>query len=463
MSKLQIIKLFLLIINCQLFIDGYTQDIPIGTWRSHISFNAVHTVSLSSNKVYAASANGIMIFDQTDNSLSTLTKLDGLSDTDISQIAVDQVRQQILVGYSNGNLDIIRAGEIINFDRLKTSVTVPGSKRINHVMVNGNFAHLSTDYGVVVFDLVQLEVKETWRDLGPTGTQLKIYQSTFFSDSIFLATEQGVIVGSMNDNLLDFNNWLRFETGAFNGDVQSITTFNNKVYAAINGSGIHRYENGTWTLEGFLTGLDFKNITTGVPNMLITEGNNLHSLSTANVITPITDDEIEEPIIAFEDVAGKVWTGDSRNGLVSNKTGSFESYVANGPSFAGGVRLKYNAVTDAMFAVSGGYNSGFSPLLNMEYLNFFINGSWDKKTLFADQDLTDIEVLGNKTFLSSYGKGIQVIENDAVIFQDETTTPSITALASSSAGIWVADYGTAQSLNLLKSDNTWESFYFTLV
>lgn len=451
------------IAHCHLSTVNCAQDIPVGAWRSHISFNSVHSISISSNKIYAASANGVMIFDQTDNSLSAITKLDGLSTTGITQVAVDQPRQHALIGYSDGDLDILTTTEIINFDRLKTSITVTGSKKINHIAVSGNFAYLATDYGLVVFDLIQLEVKETWRDLGPAGDKIKIYQTTFLSDSIFLATEQGVLAGDMDDNLLDFNNWRRFDTGVFNGDIQSITLFNNLVYAAINGSGIHRYENGAWSLESFLTGLSYQNITSGTSRMFVTEGVNLHEVSITGVTTLISSAKIVKPVIAFADAAGKLWVGDGRNGLVSDKTGSFESYVSDGPSFSGGLRLRHDAVSNNLLAVSGGYTSGFSAKLNKEYLNKFSVGNWEQETSFADQDLTDIEFFGNRMFLSSFGKGMQVIENDEIIFQDETTCPAITSMAVSSAGVWATDYGAVQSLKLLKLDNSWESFSFPAI
>jgi hypothetical protein len=464
MNNLKAIFQFKLIfVICHLSFVIYGQDIPMGTWRTHISFNSVHSISLSSNKVYAASANGVMVFDQTGNSLSTITKLDGLSTTGITQVAVDQPRQQVLISYSDGDLDILTTDEIINFDRLKNSTTVTGSKKINHIAVNGNFAYLATDYGLVVFDLIQLEVKETWRDLGPTGDKIKIYQTTFFNDSIFLATEQGVLAGDMDDNLLDFNNWRRFDTGAFNGDIQSITLFNSKVYAAINGSGIHRYENGIWTLESFLPGLTYLNITAGATRMFVTEGVSLHEVSTTGVATLITSAKIVKPVIAFEDAGGKLWVGDRRNGLVSDKTGIFESYVSDGPSFSGGLRLKHDAASNNLFAVSGGYTSGFSAKLNKEYLNKFSAGNWEQETSYADQDLTDIEVSGNRMFLSSFGKGIQVIENSNIIFTDEITSPTITSLSISAAGTWTTNYGAVQSLKLLKNDNTWESFSFPAI
>jgi hypothetical protein len=462
MSKIKtILKCTLLIAGCQMSIVSFAQEIAIGTWRTHSSFNSINSVSVGTNNVYASASNGLMIL--TGNSISTITKLDGLSSTGITQVSVDQPRQQVLIAYADGNLDILRENEMINFDRLKNSTTVTGSKRINHISLNGTLAYLSTDYGVVVFDLIQLEVKETWRDLGATGERIKIYQSTFYSDSIFLATEKGVLAGDMDDNLLDFNKWKRFNTGVFSSSIQSITTFNNKVYAAINGSGIQRHTNGGWTLESFLPGLTYRNITAGSTKMLITEGNNLHTVNVSNVVTLVTSTKIAKPVIAFEDAANKLWIGDERNGLVSDKSGSFESYVADGPSFSPGLRLKYDAASNKMLAVSGGYSSGFTPLLNSEFLNAFINGNWDHETSFAKQDLTDSEVSGNRMFLSSFGKGIQVIENNAVVFTDEITSPAITSLAMSSDGVWASNYGSVQSLNLLTANNTWQSFSFPAI
>jgi hypothetical protein len=444
-----------LVANCQLSIVSDGQNVPVENWRTHISFNSINSVSVGGNKVYAASENGVMIFDQIENSISTVTKLNGLSDTGITQVAYDGQRHQLLISYSNGNLDILRSNEIMNFDRLKTSTTVTGSKRINHIIVNNDLAYFATDFGLVVFDLNQLEVKETWRDLGPAGEKIEIYQTAFFNDSIFLATEVGVLAGDLDANLLDYNNWTRFNSGVFTGDIKSITTFNNIVYAAINSSGIYRYENGAWNLETLSAGHSFNNLTAG-SQLMITEPDSLWVLSNPVAIAPTS---ITTPMTSVEDGAGKIWIADQRNGLISNKSGAFESYVADGPSFPGGLRLKYDG-NSKMYAVSGGFGPTLLPLGKTEYLNSFSNGMWTQETSFNDQDLTDVEFSGNQIFISSFGDGIQKNENGLITFSDNTVSPKITAMARSSAGIWVTNYGSTQSLNLLKSDNTWESFSF---
>lgn len=445
------------------------QNIPVGTWRAHISYNDIRSISITPTKVYAAADNGIMILTLADNSLSTITRMDGLSSSNITQIAFDQPRNQLLVTYADGDIDVIRENEIININTLKISTLIVGSKRINHVAINNNLAYLSTDFGVVVFDLVQVAVKETWRDIGPGGTALSIYQSTFYSDSIFLATSNGVLAGKLTDNLLDYNNWTRFNTGALNGSIQSITSFNGTVYAAINGSGIYKYEDNTWQIQSYLIALQYKNITAN-QNLLITTSSSLFQVTASSVATEILSDEIDNPTIAFEDATGKLWIGDSQNGLVHNRSGSFQSVAANGPTFSSGFRLQYS--NNKIYAVSGGFTGTLVPQGNEEFVNSFSNGLWNVETNLIDNDITGIQV-NTKLYVSSHGYGLQVAQESGSILFDETNSPlqnvaagrniRITDIAASPQGIWVANAGATQSLHLLKNDNTWESFSFPLI
>jgi ligand-binding sensor domain-containing protein len=461
--------IIVLIVHCQLLI---AQNISIGTWRTHISFNAIKAVDASSTKVYAASDNGVLVFDKSDNSLSTITKLQGLSSSGITSIAADPTRQQVLVSYSDGILDIIKSNEVVSFTRLKNSTTISGSKKINHITVLGNFAYLATDYGVVVFDLIQLEVKETYRDLGVAGAALKIYKSTFKGDSIFIATENGVLAGDLDDNLLDFTNWKRFSTGTFSGSINQVTFFNAHVYTAINGSGIYRYENnGSWQLQPFVQGLaSYSSLQGSATNLVVTESNTVWSISTGNVVSSFSGGAITTPNTAVADAQGKFWIGDSRNGLVSDNTGLFASYITDGPSFSSGLRLKYGQQAsfenkDMMFAVSGGFDANYVPAQKEEFLNYFVNGFWETQPDVTNKNITDVGFISpTKLGVASYGYGVQISEDEVsqVLYNNLNSTLTnnrVTAIETSAAGLWVAEYGVPKPLHLFNpSDNTWESF-----
>lgn len=450
----------------------YGQDIPVGTWRLHISYADIHTISITPSRIYAAASNGVMILDRSDdNSITTISKLEGLSSVDITQLLYDQQRNQLVITYSNGDIDIIKENEIINVNTLKNSPAISGSKRINHISIRDNLAYLSTDFGVVVFDLTQLAVKETWRDIGAGGTELEINQSSFYNDSIFLATEAGILAGDLNDNLLNYNNWRRFTTGPLNGEVQSITSFTGAVYAAVNGSGIFEYEGLNWQLEPYLQAMQYKNVTAG-QTLLVTAGGSLFRITAAGTVTEITSAVLDDPHIAFEDGGGKLWIGDSSYGLVSDYPATFSSFSPNGPTFSHGFRLQYSDQNKVMYAVSGGFNGSLAPLGNTEFVNKFSEGLWTPETDWLEFDITRVDV-GSRIYVASSGYGLQVIDQSGTILFDETNSPlqnvaagrnvRVTDIAPSTQGVWVTNAGASQSLHLLKPDNTWESFSFPLV
>lgn len=453
-------KFISFIVTTAAIVNGYAQEIALGTWRTHNSYQSIHTIAIGNNQVYGASSTGIVVVNA-DNSLSTITRLDGLGSADITALAYDAPKSQLLVSYADGLLDIIKPNELVSFTTLKNSPTITGSKKINQVVVQDALAYLATDYGVVVFDLNQLEVKETWRDLGPAGQLWSINQCTFLNDSIFLATQQGVMIGSLTDNLLDFANWKRFDTGAFTNSVEAIASFNNRIYAAIDGQGLFVYEDGIWSLQDF-AGSDFHSLNAG-NQLWFVESDNLWKLNALDELVQVTDVKIEQPVFATEDGSGDSWIGDLRNGLVSDRTGSFQSYIPNGPTFSGGFRLSKNPGHD-IFAVSGGYTSTFEPAGKNEYVNSFSSGLWKQEESLLTHDVTDVDFTSTKTVVSSFGNGLQVIENSNAVLYTNGNSPlstnRITATAVSKDGIWVTNYGAALSLHLLKNDNAWESFSF---
>lgn len=258
-------------------VSAYSQNIPLGSWRAHISYNTIIAVDVSDQMVFAATESGIMILNRADQSIETFNKLSaGLSGSGITDIAYEATTSQLVITYEDGKFDMIRKGEVSSFDPTANS-PITGSRKINSIATHDGLAYLSTDYGVVVVDLARNEVKETWRDLGTSGSTVKIFQSTFKADSIFLATEKGVLAGDMDDNLLDFSVWKRFDSGELNAVVNAITFFDSKVYATVNTTGIFRYENGAWIKESFLQGQTFTSLTASSTYLYITYGENLWS------------------------------------------------------------------------------------------------------------------------------------------------------------------------------------------
>jgi hypothetical protein len=434
---------------------GAQSDIPLGTWRLHLSYNSIHSIAFSNEQVFGASSGGILIVNRGDNSIETINRLNGLSSSGITHIANDNNNQQLLVAYEDGVLDII-GDEIVNFDRLKNSTTVTGSKKINHINIRNNLAFLSADYGVVVFDLLTKDLRETWRNIGPMGSTLKIHDSAIVGDSIFLATDNGVIAGNLNTNLLDFNLWKRFNTGVFSGPVQSVEIFNGFVYTAINGDGIYRKQGGSWIKQNVFPGRSITEITASAESLLAISNNDIMRIDLQGASSVVVHPN-NSPQVAFEN-NGVIWIGDLTNGLLSNANGNFSSVPFNGPASDSVFRLKYDFGKIVLLP---------GPANNANMVSVFQNGLWSE-LLAVPAFASDYAASTTSEFFASWGNGIQFRSDDTMTTFDASNSPLetdgsvktiVSALEPSSQGIWIANYGATRPLHLF-ADGEFTSFSF---
>ncbi|MEJ7643382.1 MAG: two-component regulator propeller domain-containing protein [Chryseolinea sp.] len=447
------------------------EDIAIGTWRLHPSYNNISHVALQGTKrVFAAAAHGIMVVNREDNSIETYTRLNGLQGSAITSIAFHESTSSLLIAYGDGKFDVLDSeNNVVSFDPAANTM-LNGSRRINSIAINKENALLAADYGVVVFDVGRKQIKETWRDLGVTGEPLKIIQSASRDDSIFLATSNGVIAGSQSANLQDFSNWKRFNANNFNTEISSITVFDGYVFAAINNDGIYRLENGRWVLQNFLQGGTFVSLNSSDNSLIVVQPDDLWLIS-QNILAGIADPLIVRPGFAVIDGQGKLWIGDGVNGLLSDMTGTIASFLPNSPANEETTNISYQR--GKIFNLSGGFDQTGAPLRRLGSIDIFEDGSWSTKQT-AMFDVTDVAAgsSDNETYISSFGYGVEMHQSDGTttIF-DESNSPlinvnppgrfvNITAMNSTAHGLWVANYGANKPLHLLKADHTWESFSF---
>ena len=117
------------------FTDSYSQDVPIGSWKDYLSYQQGLTVCQGGNKIYCCASSGVFSYDLGDNSIDRLNKITGLSDINATVARYNNYDNILVIGYSDGNIDIVGNGQIINISDLKNS-SVQGSKNINNIFMN---------------------------------------------------------------------------------------------------------------------------------------------------------------------------------------------------------------------------------------------------------------------------------------------------------------------------------------
>ena len=168
----------------------------VGSWSIYPVFSGNDNRSLvdTGSKVFFLADGWLYSYDKDNDESVFYTKMNGMSDTDISGIYYNYDKKFLLVAYSNSNIDIVREnGRVDNVPDLK-SVILTVSKAINSVDFSGDYAYIATDFGYMVVDCNKCVVKESFN----YGKAFKSIVVTY--KNIFATFDKKINVSSLGES-----------------------------------------------------------------------------------------------------------------------------------------------------------------------------------------------------------------------------------------------------------------------
>ena len=84
----------LLLLLVSLILPGQT---PVGSWSDHLVYNTANSVTVAADKVFASTGSSIIIYDKSFAELKKMSRIDGLSETDISTIAWSEENKTLII------------------------------------------------------------------------------------------------------------------------------------------------------------------------------------------------------------------------------------------------------------------------------------------------------------------------------------------------------------------------------
>ena len=471
----------------------YGQGGAIGSWKQHPSSEGFVAVCNTGDYIYSGSNETLLMFSIRDNEVRTLSKNEGLSDVGISCIAHSSSEDITIIGYSNGNIDLIKRDNLINISDIKRSNAVLGSKKLNHITLKGAIAYLSTDFGLVLLDLKKNEIRESAINISPTAGQVQVNASCIFNDSIYIATSIGIQVADIRSNFLDYRSWYLYKSSDGLPDGTgfiSILVFNEIMYALCNkesngllnspitGS-IYKLTERHWQEETSL-GRRVNRMNHVNEKILIGSNECFFNYDGVRVDTFFVPGAINEIV----DGGNSLWLASS-SGLLRFENQYNYHFVAPSSISASGTFRIVNE-NKVIFALFGGYNSNTTNRFRYQGMDILIDYEWKNFSHFRGggfegiYDLVDIAYsrINNSFYIASYGKGIVEFKDQKVVrVYDDLNSPlfntipgqgyvRVTEIEADPAGnIWAAKVVTTEASPLfhkLGSDGTWTSYTVNL-
>ncbi len=297
------------------------------SWTAHTSAREVTGMSAGEGMVWVASTGGIFGYNPGSGEIERYTAAEGLYDVNVQAVVWDSARQFVWIGYADGVFDRleITSGEITAYFDIYRSERFP-FKVINAMEVQGDSLLIATGFGLVVFDPVRNEVRDTYSRFGalPAATPVNdviVNQIPDGGTGIWVGTDAGIAYAPLSGrSLQDPGSWTSESTILPVSQVTDIVYHHGHLYVGtpfgmgrrMSAGNYQRVGNGTREILDFGVLDDHVLAVTpfrlraydihGRETILVGEYQDLRAVSTNN--------------------AGDVWLGDAGSGLNHYRQGT---------------------------------------------------------------------------------------------------------------------------------------------
>lgn len=478
--------LFLFIFCAQIL---FSQEIEIGKWRDHFPYSKAIAVADAGDAVYCASENAIFKVNKQEKSIERISRVNGLAESEITDIAYSETASALIISYKNSNVDLIKNNRIINFSDIKRS-NIIGNKTINRIFIHENRAYLACGFGIVVLDTDREEIRETYL-IGPNGSNVNVLDIALSASHIFAATDEGVFKAPLSaPTLSNFNAWNKEPALPFE-KYNCIAHFNGKIYVNkysqnFNSDSLFVYNGINWNFNNFtqnqttfrikyeknhLIFAFFDNIKAYDQNMNIKHHIYNYYLNSSNpqILSGALDNQ------------QNLWIADANQALIkSDVNGLTERFWPNGPLSNKSFHLNFDK-NGTLWLAPGSYTANRSNVYFGDGISYFRNGFWETIT---NTEISRFDSLFDKVFVnpdpsnpervlvSSWGRGLIEIENKQLktIYNEKNSTiinlndPNYYWVGNACSqfdkdgNLWATSTGTSNHLNVMDKQGKWKAF-----
>ncbi|MBK6626763.1 MAG: hypothetical protein IPJ87_14950 [Flavobacteriales bacterium] len=383
-------------LSAALLTTSMSAQLAIGEWRDHFPYRQTLAVAEGEGKAWCATRNAVFAYHRPSGEIERFTKVNALSDVDVSVLNYNAAVGGLLVAYRNGNLDLIRGGTASNLSDIKRS-NIIGDKGVYDIHFEGTLAYLACGFGIVVVDLEALEVRETWF-IAPGGTQVKVNDVAFIGDSIYAATNTGLFAAyRFAPNLAAFTSWQqRTELPTPSGPFNAVVEVGGRVVVNYHNAGatdrdtVYFREAGVWQRLTHAFGRQNTSVRASSDgSMLLLCQNEAISrydsvLSFVWLYNSYVDDLPMSAAMAIPSADGDgIWAADRAQGLVYLITGAPGAPLSPpGPSTVSALRM--SSSKGGLYVATGGVQSNWTNQFRKEGVHQFFGGQWSTTDRFND-------------------------------------------------------------------------------
>ncbi len=445
-------------------------------WEDLYSYNNVVDFIHTDTQIFTLSDNALFIYDKQTKESEKISSINGLSGEQTSAFYYDENLNKIVIGYENGLVEIINENRSIIIKPDIVNFEITGSKRINDITANGSNLFFSVPFGIVTFDLETDSFNDTFF-IGTNSSEILVNEIEIFDNKIYATTENGLFIAALDDPfLIDSNNWSQFFTDNFS----NIEVFNNHIYISSGGILSRLNNDNTLTqINAQIQSIEDITATTDLITVATKHHVNIYNTDHFLYVQAVSNDGDDYYFEAntaqvFEN---NLFIGTKSYGILKSNLSNIEIFEEIHPE--GPISNQVFSISlhkNHLWAVYGGYNSSFFPLLIKKGASHYNGEHWVtipyKTDAITELNLVHVTIdpsHENRVFISSFYNGIVVIEDDEVIMHWDDTNSALERIPDSNirisdstfddeGNLWITNIGVSDRLKRYSPSGEWSSF-----
>lgn len=454
------------------FLSSYAQQ-SIGEWQAHLSYHEATRSEPAGNVIYVLSSGSLFSYDREDTSIQLFHKANMLNDTDISTISYHSQHKTLLIVYSNANIDLLVNNQnVYNLpDYMNKIMTY--EKDVNSISFAGDYAYLSTSFGIITINLKKKEISNTYI------LNKKVNATAVEGDNLYAATTEGLYLGLLTDNLLDIKNWKKISDAVY----LHISSLNNELIGNIAENGIYQLNKYNYS-HNLINKGNYLYMNRYNDKILAGNQNNLLIMDAVDKTNSVNL-ERETTHISFGN--NTYWGSYGSTGFIGHKYNTNNNtlediilpVIPNSPrrnlpyymTFAGerlliaGGSLNYVGIINpgTLMAYENGrwenfQEEGISEITGKNYRNLtcIIQDPRDPEHHFATSARYGLYEFRNKKFVKLYSIDNSGLESIFVTNSDFVSTNG--PIYDKNMNLWMVNNRTPSIIKILKPDGSWHEF-----
>lgn len=461
-----------------------SQNVPIGTWRTHLPYNRATTITSDGTTQYCGTLSSLFAYNSSTGHYERYTKTEGFSGVGVSRVAYHKPSQTLIIAYDDANIDLLYQDEVYNLSQIKT-FSIQGSKKINNITFKGDTAILSCDFGVVFLDVRNRIFKTDVKFSDNLSfSSLNCHDAAFMNGYYYFATSGGVFRVHQSDEIKNLLNWTQINAFGV-GPYGAMEVMNNMLYVSYSGLlafGLNDADT-LFSFDGMQKTVLFPGHTKVIYDLhaannqlVILNEDELRVINTAGSIVWQKAGCFDRARQATMDNSGSVWIADNVYGAFHVNPSTCQIYVMDGPFTFNVFDIEISQ--GIIWCAAGALNVNFNNAYNIEGLYYRRDNDW--KALYIPDfgypeqtlDVIDIAIDPNDplhVYAASWGMGLFEIQNYTVINQ-LVAAPLQTSLLAGfeykiggvafdhNNNLWLSNAHTTAPLKVKKTNNSWSVF-----